>query len=405
MERIDYLKTTWESYPALPAKTRAAGRLHSLTPNEKGGCQLEILRDGIHVRFELLQIPLYSDILIAGDIIALLEDNQILLLAPSNVLKKGPLFPKEKIKKWNAYLRDVRDFFTELEFVEVKTPSLVPCPGTEPSLDVFSTELKVGSRKEKLFLPTSPELHLKKTLAMGAEKVFEIASCFRNGEITERHQPEFWMLEWYRAYANLDDIKKDVVNLVTYLTEKLQVPGPQKIYSKSIPALFQEYCDFDLKPTTNQEELKELALKLRVDVRSAETIDDYFFLIFLEKIENQLPPKDLIFVENYPPYQAALARLTPEGWGDRFEVYWQGFELANAFHELNDPKIQKLRSQEDVDKKSSMHKEPIRLDDEFFAALERGLPPSGGIALGVERLYMALTGVQNIADLRVFPFQ
>ncbi|MBO9668848.1 MAG: EF-P lysine aminoacylase GenX, partial [Bdellovibrio sp.] len=99
----------------------------------------------------------------------------------------------------------------------------------------------------------------------------------------------------------------------------------------------------------------------------------------------------------------ALARLTEDGWGDRFEAYWKGLELANAFHELNDPKIQKLRSEEDLQKKAEAGKEMISLDQEFFECLEAGMPPSGGIALGVERLFMALTGVRKIRELSVFP--
>ncbi len=130
----------------------------------------------------------------------------------------------------------------------------------------------------------------------------------------------------------------------------------------------------------------------------------FSFLIFMEKIESQLPQDELIFVEKYPPYQAALARLTEDGWGDRFEVYWKGLELANAFHELNDPSIQRRRSEEDLQKKKDLHKEAVSLDEEFFQCLEAGMPPSGGIALGVERLFMALFDIKTIKDLRVFSF-
>lgn len=405
MERIEFLKTIWKSYPAAPADARALGRLVQIT-STANSTELQIWRDG-HIRnLALSQQPQILPYLLPGDLIAVLKTDEVLLLAPGKgTFSVSQTFPQERLKSFSRFLNGIRNFFDTQDFVEVKTPQLVPCPGTEPSLDVFSTELKIGSRKEKLFLPTSPELHLKKALAQGAEKIYELAWCYRNGELTERHQPEFLMLEWYRAFDNLETIKQDVTALVQNMAAQFACEPPKKVYSKSIAQLFKEYCGFDLKPDTTAAELKSLAEKLQVDVHSAETIDDYFFLIFMEKIEFKLPEEDLIFVEKYPPYQAALARLTSDGWGDRFEVYWKGMELANAFHELNDPAVQRLRSNEDLEKKSLMGKENVTLDEDFFAALEGGMPPSGGIALGVERLYMALTGLKKISDLRLFPLK
>ncbi|MEK2644338.1 EF-P lysine aminoacylase EpmA [Bdellovibrio sp. BCCA] len=365
--------------------------------------KLVLLRDQKTRKIQFEKAPPYSEFLMEGDLVAVVSSNEIVLLAPQKKSLPHRQFDPELLKTWNVYVQGLRDFFTSQDFIELKTPSLVVCPGTEPSLDVFSTTLKVGSRTQKLYLPTSPELHLKKALALGAEKIFEIAPCYRNGEVTERHQPEFLMLEWYRAFDNLTSIKKDVENLVHTLTKLLKVSGPRSVKSHSIAELFKTYSDFDLRPDTTKEELKKLAEKLQVDVRSAESIDDFFFLIFMEKIESKLPPEDLIFVEKYPPYQAALARLTEDGWGDRFEVYWKGLELANAFHELNHPEIQRLRSAEDLEKKKDLRKEVVSLDEEFFECLEAGMPPSGGIALGVERLFMAILGKERISDLRLFP--
>lgn len=386
----------------MPTEYLAAGRIAALK-RPGTGLELVLVRDGQEELFQFTQEPEYSEVFAVGDVVAILSDKQILLLAPQKALLPERFFNKGVLLKWADYLQFLREFFRTSDFLEIKTPSLVICPGTEPSLDVFSTSLSVGSRHRKLYLPTSPELHLKKALALGAEKVFEIAPCYRNGEITERHQPEFLMLEWYRAYDHLTTIKQDVLKLVNFMVEKMAVPPPQNIHSFSVAELFRIYCDFELTPATTQEELRLLAKKLGVDVHSAESIDDFFFLIFMDKIESQLPKEDLIFVEKYPPYQAALARLTDDGWGDRFEVYWRGLELANAFHELNDPEIQRLRSNEDLDKKRGLGKEPVELDTEFFQCLDAGLPPSGGIALGVERFFMALTDTPEIKDLRVFP--
>ncbi|WP_413558579.1 EF-P lysine aminoacylase EpmA [Bdellovibrio sp. HCB209] len=402
MDRNTFLNQHWKSYPAMPAEAHVAGRIYRIE-RENGGLELTVVRDQTEHIVTFENAPSDSEHLIEGDIVAVVSGEYIVLLAPNRSSLPKRTFNKDILEKWNRYCDEVRTFFRKEGFVEVKTPSLVVCPGTEPSLDVFSTELKVGSRKERLYLPTSPELHLKKALALGAEKIFEMASCFRNGEVTERHQPEFTMLEWYRAYNNLESIKQDVIELVYYLMNALQVPGPRQVLSYSVPELFKMYCDFELTPQTTKAELQSLAQKLNVDVHSAESIDDFFFLIFMEKIESQLHGEDLIFVEKYPPYQAALARLTPDGWGDRFEAYWQGLELCNAFHELNDPQIQRQRSEEDLQKKMESNKEMIPLDPEFFECLDAGLPPSGGIALGVERLFMALYGIKNISDIIVFP--
>ncbi len=406
MDRSEYLRNIWFRYPAMPTYSSAHGRIYSLDRDFQVNIELEMTleRDGQFYHVEFAKAPIYSEFLVEGDIVAVISAEAIMLLSPALQALPIKKYDHELQRHWNHYLSLLRDFFSQQGFHEVKTPTLVCCPGTEPSLDVFSTDLKIGSQYQKLFLPTSPELHLKKVLASGAEKIFEIATCFRNGEVTTTHQPEFQMLEWYRAYANSSIIKKDVENLVVFLASNLDKPKPQKVRSYAVSDLFKKYCNFNLTPQTSLQELKSLAEKLKVDVCSAESIDDYFFLIFMDKIENQLPADELVFVEKYPPYQAALARLTNDGWGDRFEVYWQGMELANAFHELNDPVIQRMRTQEDLQKKKHMGKTEVPVDQQFMQTLEAGLPPSAGIALGLERLFMAFYSIKKISDLKLFPF-
>jgi lysyl-tRNA synthetase class 2 len=409
MTRQDFLTQHWNRYPVLPKGVAFVGRIHEIHKGQTW--DVTVVREGKNQIRDFPQLflreapKIEADILlIVGDLVGISDGGAVTLLAPHLQRLPARNLRFEYQRLWQDYIYWVREFFREQEFLEIATPNLVSCPGTEPSLDYFSTEFILGARRDKLFLPTSPELHLKKALAFGAEKIFEIKTCFRNGEVTSLHQPEFTMIEWYRSCENLLTIKRDVADLVNFLCRKIpSLRGPLGFDSSTMQQLFYRHCGMDLRPETSLEQLKALALKLGVDAKSATQIDDFFFLIFLEKIEKELIPERLTFVEKYPPYQAALARLTEDGWGDRLEVYWQGLEIANAFHELNDPVVQRARFAEDLAKKKSLGKDSVPLDSEFLQCLEAGMPPASGIALGLERLFMGLTGLTQIADTRMFP--
>ena len=394
-KRDDFLLNHWPKYPETPRGALKFGRVHQMRLG------VQNISD-----WKYKDLPDFKaeDILADGDLIAVMPLSQFILLAP-NLTNKSSFYKVEddpwlRIKSWNEFLQHVRQFFKEKRFLDVKTNTLVECPGTEPTLEVFRTEFQLESKTKTYFLPTSPELNLKKILSAGAERIFEIAPVFRNGELTDRHQFEFLMIEWYRAFAGLHTIKHDVIELIEYLSDQLRVERPKEVLTFTVSDLFKQYCQFEFKPETTAEELKNLALKLNVDVQSAQTIDDYFYLIFMDKIEYQWPADRLVFVEKYPPYQAALARIGADGWAERFEVYWNGLELGNAFHELNNPQIQRQRAEEDLQKKKLAGKSDIRLDEEFFQALEFGLPPSSGIAMGLERIYMALKKINRISAVK-----
>ena len=385
----------WPKYPETPRGALKFGRVHQMRLG------VQNVSDWKYKDFPDFK---GEDILADGDLIAVMPQSQFILLTPNLTTNSGfykvESDPWTRVKNWNEYINYVRQFFKEKRFLDVKTNTLVECPGTEPSLEVFRTEFQWESKSKVYFLPTSPELNLKKMLSMGAERIFEIAPVFRNGELTEKHQFEFLMIEWYRAFSGLHTIKHDVIELIEFLSDQLRVERPKEVLTFTVPDLFKQYCQFDLKPDTSIDELKNLALRLGVDIQSAQTIDDYFYLIFMDKIEYQWPPDRLVFLEKYPPYQAALARLGADGWAERFEVYWNGLELGNAFHELNDPHLQRQRSMEDLEKKKLAGKSEIRLDEDFFQALEFGLPPSSGIAMGLERIYMALKKINRISAVK-----
>lgn len=411
MQREQFLQNYWQSYP-MNKSWIASGRLIQM---RHAGAEIFLVlsKNGINQEFKLKKNIVSENqelllILRSGDIVGVGEDYKIVLLAPQISSLPNRQWNWDFLKLWPRFLVSIRQFFMDRNFIEVQTPHLVTCPGTEPSLDPFETELKLGTQGKKVFLPTSPEIHLKKAIAMGFDKVFEITPCFRNAEMTEHHQPEFYMLEWYRAYEDISTLKKDTTDLIYHLwdefSDELLMKVPDEIQSFTVAELFRQKAQMELKTDVSIQELKQKCQELGLESHGLKDIDDYFFLIFLEKIEKHFSKENLIFVEKYPPFQSAYARLDKQGWADRFEVYWQGLELANAFQEVNDPREQERRFQRDLDKKRSNHKSAVGLDEEFLKFLQSGFPPTSGIALGVERLFMAFFGITDIKSMKAFPY-
>lgn len=399
-KRQKYLSEIWQSYPEMPKDAIFAGRVTGLTDDilQIDGKNFERKDDESIATEELI------DILLPGDIVSVTENGLLMLLSPCLNPLGIPmgLEKKDTLRDWSIFLSQIKSHFVDDGFAEIQTPSLVVNPGTEPTLDPFSTTFHVGTKiKQQLYLPTSPELHLKKSLAMGYRKIFEMKPCFRDGEVSQTHEPEFWMLEWYRAYSNLEQIKEDLKKLVSSFS---RVPNLQ-FHSRSLSELFHEHLDFNLTPSTTASDLLHLCQKKDLPVDPSWSFDDLFHYLFVTVIEPQIDSDEPMFVYDYPPSQAALARLTKEGWGDRFELYWKGLEVCNAFHELNDPHEQRKRSEEDLAKKSKLGKATQPLDEGFFDALESGIPPSAGVALGLERFFMAIHGMTEIQMLKLFSYQ
>ncbi|HEX4924840.1 MAG TPA: amino acid--tRNA ligase-related protein, partial [Bdellovibrionales bacterium] len=171
----------------------------------------------------------------------------------------------------------------------------------------------------------------------------------------------------------------------------------------SVNELFKTHAEIDLTPASTREELAGACRRLGVHFTEDDGFDDLFNRVFLEKIEPELGRSNPVLVTGFPPSQAALSRLNEDGWADRFELYWKGLELANAFHELNDPREQRRRFDEFLAERARLGKPPVPVDAEFLRSLDYGMPPSVGIALGVERLFLALIGELNLAAARAFP--
>lgn len=426
-QRQNFLEKTWKRYPQFEADSKEWGRVVSVNQSSVPSITIQSHRPEYvfkNQNFELTEvndISFWSQILIAGDIISVSKNKTLTLLTP-NISGNSNLVSTD-LKKWAylhvwaEYLRLVRNFFAEKRFLELSTPMLVKHPGSEPTLQPFETQLQQGNKVLQRYLPTSPELTLKKILTSGAPNIFEITKSFRNNESTERHSPEFWILEWYRNYSDLNAIKQDVKDLIIYL----QVPLTEFIKKhqlnflkldqtpyfaeQSFAKMFQEHYHFSFSAGTTFQQLKDFCIREQINYHGIDSIEDLFSVITMEKIETQLNPTHITFLENYPPYAAALARKDVDGWAQRFEVYWKGLELANAFYELNDPKEQRERFEQDNQLKIKYGLKPLAIDEEFLAKLNEGLPPCAGIALGLERLFMALLGITNIHNIYAYSDQ
>ncbi len=301
---------------------------------------------------------------------------------------------------WENYLSQVRTFFIERGFAHITTPNLVLSTAMESALEPFQTDLNFLNFKKQVYLATSPEFHLKRAMADGLTEIFEITPCFRNNEKGFQHLPEFTMLEWYRSYGKLEQLIQDIQDLLVFLMPQ---EGQYTYKERSVRELFHDILGFDLTPDTTTKDLQALAKKLDLNFSTQDSWDDLFHLVFIAKIESHLGFEGIDYVYDYPKSQSALAKVNNNGWTDRFEMYWQGYEIANAFNELIDPGILKDRFLHEQQKKIKLGYKAIPpLDEHLIQAMTLGLPTSAGIALGLERLYMAINKSSQIENLKYF---
>ncbi len=307
------------------------------------------------------------------------------------------------IRDFQRFKRELAQFFLRRQFVEVETPSLVPCPGLEPTLDPFEVMSPVKPQSQRLFLPTSPEIHLKMAMVWRMGDIFEMKPCFRAGEVSSHHQPEFTMLEWYRIHKDLKQIRLDIQDMVQELARTFAFSCPTWEEARW-SELFHEAFGFSLRPTTTYEELCELCRRQQLYFTTADSWNDLFHRLVIEFIEPSLIKRGAVFVRDFPPSQAALAKINHEGWAERMELYWSGLEIANAFFEVVSAEEQAQRWQAETDERVRGGRAALPWDERLIVALQEGLEPCSGVALGVERLFMAAKGISQIQSLKLFPW-
>ena len=324
-----------------------------------------------------------------------------------------------RLDKRGRILGAVRSFFAASGYVEVDTPALQVSPGLELHLRAFKTLLHDprDGRTAERYLHTSPEFAMKKLLVAGMPRIWQLAHVFRDGERSATHHPEFAMLEWYRVGASYRDLMDECAALlgtcqdaagVEAFTWRGQTANARRPWQRlSVAGAFHEHCGIDLLATApdplapDVERLAAAARHLGIAPHPGDDWEAFYFRIFLERIEPVLGLGAPTLLYDYPLSMAALSRRSPNDprLAERFEVYVCGLELANAFGELTDAAEQRRRFVADQAKKRALYGETYPIDEEFLAALEHGLPPCAGIALGFDRLVMVATGAEDIEDV------
>lgn len=274
-------------------------------------------------------------------------------------------------------------------YLEVETPALVPAPGMEPHITAFESEYRpeLGHTKgRKLYLHTSPEYALKRLLAEGFGSVFRICKVFRNGEVAQTHNPEFTLLEFYKSPGTVNELLDDLEDLVRRAGRQLGCAT----------------AGLDLEQPFERLTVKEaFAHHAAIPPPADET---EFFRVMLEQVEPKLGRSRPTFLTEYPAAHAALAQLKSgdPSVSERFELYAGGAELANGFGELNNGDEQRRRLVAEQALRKVQGKPVYALDEKFLAAVSK-MPPSAGVAVGVDRLLMVLLGAEKISDLLLFP--
>lgn len=305
----------------------------------------------------------------------------------------------ENLKKRARLLQQIRAFFLERSVLEVDTPTLSYAGLSEPNIESF----QLTDSSNRLYLHTSPELPMKRLLAAGSGSIYQIARVFRQGESGRNHNPEFTLLEWYRVGWGYRELMDEIVQLLTTIigTERLTKPAEWLSYEDA----FERYLQIDPLSAT-ADELARCAEGQGIDLHADEmACNDWLDLLFAEKIQPQLGRGRISFIYDYPANQASLARLKPDNsnLAERFELFVDGVELGNGFGELTDAKEQRARFEHDlvVRERRGAHLAP--LDERFLAALEHGLPECSGVAIGIDRLLMAVLEAGSIDEVIAFP--
>ncbi len=312
----------------------------------------------------------------------------------------------EAIRRRAELLASIRAFFRQRGVLEVETPVCSVHGSTDPALASLSTRYTGpgAPRGRDLYLHTSPEFPMKRLLAAGSGAIYQICRVFRDGEAGRLHNPEFSLLEWYRPGFDHHRLMEELAELVNGL-----LPDPLPVEKLSYGGLFQRHLSIDPHRATPQALRRCAEAHAIPGADSLQLIerDGWLDLLLSHIIEPELGRGRLTFIYNYPATQASLARLEDgdPAVAQRFELYMEGMEIANGFYELTDPKEQRRRFEADSAMRRKLGQGEVPMDENLLMALEAGLPDCSGVALGIDRLLMCLTGASHIREVLAFPLE
>jgi len=280
----------------------------------------------------------------------------------------------------DRYLTAIRFFFHQRGYREVITPVLVHCPGLDRHIEAIAAG-------DRMFLATSPELHMKRLVCHGARRIYQITPAFRADELGPHHRAEFLMLEWYRAgigYIEMMQETEDLIRHVSAACDRIPLCADVPFQRLSVDKLYEETAGW--KPSVYWDE-------------------ERYFQDWVDIIEPYLQSIPAVIVYDFPAELAALSRLSPltNRICERFELFLNGLEICNAYSELTDPYEHHRRFELSARHRASMGRPSYKKDEIFLKYVEQGMPECAGNALGIDRLIMALTGAGHIKDVSLFP--
>ncbi|MGP1958701.1 MAG: elongation factor P--(R)-beta-lysine ligase [Arsenophonus sp. NC-CH8-MAG3] len=323
----------------------------------------------------------------------------------SEIVSWQPIASINNLLKRAKIIAEIRRFFLDRGVVEVETPILSKFTVTDIHLLSFETQFvsPVITNNAKLYMITSPEYHMKRLLAAGSGPIYQIIKAFRNKEEGRYHNPEFTMLEWYRPHYDMYHLIDEVDD---FLQQILNCQPAERI---SYQQAFHRYLNIDpIALELEKKQLHDAALQLGLNnTKKEENKDVLLQFLFTIGVEPNLGKNKPTVIYHFPASQAALAKISKEDHrvAERFEVYFNGIELANGFCELTDPEEQRKRFENDNKMRKEMGLSEQPIDERFLAALDNVIPDCSGVALGIDRLVMFMLNAEKISDVISFSIE
>lgn len=310
------------------------------------------------------------------------------------------------VQKRAEFLRSLREYFYLEKVLEVDTPIMSQFGNSDPALLNFMSRFNGPGQLygATTYLITSPEYHMKRLLAHDSGSIYFLGKVFRDGEISRKHTPEFTMLEWYRVDYDLFDLIKEVIGIVRMMSKQ-----DLEVQEYSYFNLFMSH--FNLNPFfATIHELQYILSQHDIDLAfEPKTKDEYLDLIMSHILEPSFDPNVITVLHSYPASQASLAKITKDcaghAIGKRFEIYWQGLELANGYEELTDPIEQRARFEAENILRQDYGLAPVEIDELFLQEMANMPELVSGVAMGIDRLLMAVENVNTINDVILFAFE